>query len=1069
MWAKNNNGSLLHGRVIRLSPVARYGIAIAAAGAATLLSLELDSWSPKPPFLLFFPAIIVSAWLGGLGPGIVATVLCAMAAAFFWMTQFHSLLSGDLADFAGLVVFVGVGYVISVLTETWRQAASSIVQSEEHLKAMFASIGDAVIATDESGRVKRLNTAAESMTGWTEAEAKGRPLEDVFVGIDGKTRLPSENPVHPVLQEGVIKSGPANYTVLFSRDGREISVDASASPIKTAGGRVAGAILVFRDITQRLGLERERTSLLAETERMAEELRHLQALTDTALANLEPDTLIQKLLARIRTALASDTAMLLLVDAGGRHLTPVACDGFPDVMLKDIHIPVAEGVVGRIARSEGALIIDDLSDAEIGPILPKNVKSLVGAPLKIGGRLLGVMHAGTSTPRRFTDADVRLLSLAAGRVALAIRRARLHEAERAARHAAETAEQQLRLALESGRMGTWQWIIGSGEVKWSPGLEAIHGFAPGTFPGTFDAVREEIHPDDRDRVLQSIAKAVESGEDFYVEYRIIRPDGAVRWVEGRGRIFRDSEKRPGRMVGICADITERKQAEEKFRLTVEAAPTAMVLVDHRGIMLFVNSLMEQLAGYTRDELVGESVDRLIPLRFRRQHTDYLAGFFKEAGPRSIGAGRELYVLRKDGTEVPIEIGLSPIETADGTFVIATVTDITERKRVAEAEQQAKRKAEEANRAKDEFLAMLSHELRTPLSSILGWAVILRSGRLPFEQASHALEVIERNARIETQLVDSLLDLSRITAGKLKLNMDRVDLSSVVRAVVDSLRPGADAKGITIDLTVPPGPVTIRGDGGRLQQIFSNLVSNALKFTSRNGHVQIHLTRMDSQVEIQVIDDGEGIHAEFLPLIFDRFLQAESTKERAYGGLGLGLAIVRELVHAHGGTVAGQSPGKGRGSTFTVTLPVLGVVPSSTEVTTPQLEHEELSISKLRVLAVDDDNDARELVALILQSRGALTRTASSAAEALDSISRERPDVLLADIGMPQEDGYTLIQKLRAIERENQQSPLPAIALTAYASPIDREQALMAGYDLHLTKPVDPLVLARAVARVSRKS
>ncbi|PYS36997.1 MAG: hypothetical protein DMG14_22795, partial [Acidobacteria bacterium] len=381
------------------------------------------------------------------------------------------------------------------------------------------------------------------------------------------------------------------------------------------------------------------------------------------------------------------------------------------------------------------------------------------------------------------------------------------------------------------------------------------------------------------------------------------------------------------------------------------------------------------------------------------------------------------------------------------------------------ERTARQAAEEANRAKDEFLAMLSHELRNPLSSILGWATLLRAGQMPLERAAHALEVIERNARVEAQLVESLLDLSRISAGKLKLDDERVHVASVVEAVVDSLRPAADERAITLELRVPRTPVIVIGDSGRLQQIFSNLVANAVKFTSREGHVQVRVNRIGSQAQIQVIDDGAGIDQEFLPHVFDRFRQAETAKTRAHGGLGLGLAIVRELVHAHHGSVIAESPGKGRGSTFTVTLPIPAVIPSHIEPANLQVAGtEEPSTAELRILIVDDDADARELIALVLGSRGALIQSASSASEALESVRRDAPDLIIADIGMPREDGYVLIQRLRTLERERSLKRLSAIALTAYASTSDRDQALAAGYDLHLTKPVGPGDLLMAVAK-----
>jgi CheY-like chemotaxis protein/two-component sensor histidine kinase len=316
-------------------------------------------------------------------------------------------------------------------------------------------------------------------------------------------------------------------------------------------------------------------------------------------------------------------------------------------------------------------------------------------------------------------------------------------------------------------------------------------------------------------------------------------------------------------------------------------------------------------------------------------------------------------------------------------------------------------------------------------------------------------------------VESLLDSSRIAAGKLRLDAERVPLSAVLQSSVDSLRPEAEAKGIRLDLTVPSTPVTLIGDSGRLQQVFSNLLTNSIKFTASGGRVQIRLARNGSQAQVEVADNGEGISVDFLPHVFERFRQAEGAKGRAHGGLGLGLAIVRELVHAHGGTISADSAGKGKGSTFLVALPIPAVIPASVDAAALQLGHgEELSIAELRILVVDDDADTRELVAATLEHRGAVVDTASSAGEALDRIRQDRPDVMLADISMPHEDGYVLIQKLRALEVKDSLKRLPSIALTAQASAADQDRALGEGYDLHLAKPVALNDLAQAVAKLS---
>jgi len=562
---------------------------------------------------------------------------------------------------------------------------------------------------------------------------------------------------------------------------------------------------------------------------------------------------------------------------------------------------------------------------------------------------------------------------------------------------------------------------------------------------------------------------------------LIGKNGTETPIDDSGSPIRDPEGNTLGAVLIFRDITERKRAEEAiheqrewFRVTLSSIGDAVIATDTNGAVTFVNHVAESLTGWTREDAAGQSLEKVFQIvnESTRQQVENPALRAMRDG-RIVGLANHTVLISRDGTEIPIDDAGSPIRNAEGKTIGAVLIfrDVAERRRVEqmqgelfERERLARQSAEEANRTKDEFLAMLSHELRNPLSSILGWATILKAGQIPVERASHAFEVIERNARLEAQLVESLLDLSRIAAGQLRLDTERVDLSPLVQAVVDSVRPAADAKGLTIDVHAPGGVLTVIGDSGRLQQVFSNLLTNAIKFTPRGGHIHVRPARIGSQAQIQVIDDGDGIDASFLPHIFDRFRQAESAKGRAHGGLGLGLAIVRELVHAHGGTVVAESRGKGHGSMFTVTLPIPAVIPAHIEAATLQLKHtEEPSISGLRVLVVDDDADARELVALTLASRGAIVRLASSAAEAFDSASREKPDVMIADIGMPHEDGYMLIKKLRAAERGHSQR-LSAIALTAYASAADRDQALAAGYDLHLTKPVGPSDLTRAAGK-----
>jgi signal transduction histidine kinase/ActR/RegA family two-component response regulator len=396
-------------------------------------------------------------------------------------------------------------------------------------------------------------------------------------------------------------------------------------------------------------------------------------------------------------------------------------------------------------------------------------------------------------------------------------------------------------------------------------------------------------------------------------------------------------------------------------------------------------------------------------------------------------------------------------------------------RVAErtaAEREARRRAEEANRVKDEFLSTVSHELRTPLHAILGWTFLLGKGDLDPAAARRAVATIERNAKAQGQIVDDLLDVSRIITGKLLLEVQRVDLGPVVHAALDAVRPAAEAKEIRLTARLDPLAPAAAGDPNRLQQVIWNLLSNAVKFTPRGGRVEVGLARAGSQVEIEVSDIGMGIPADFLDYVFDRFRQADSSTTRTHGGLGLGLAIVRHLVELHGGTVVATSPGPGQGATFTVRLPAavpaeemaaLAPIPGSAGSSGSAADNGG-SLAGVEVLLVDDEKDVREILPAILGRYGASVRTAASAAEALRSLVRFGADVLVADIGMPDEDGYALIRQVRALDGAI--AAIPALALTAYAAEGDRQKALAAGFAIHLAKPVAPAELAAAVARLA---
>ncbi len=536
-------------------------------------------------------------------------------------------------------------------------------------------------------------------------------------------------------------------------------------------------------------------------------------------------------------------------------------------------------------------------------------------------------------------------------------------------------------------------------------------------------------------------------------------------------------------IAFALPLIERQSSQEALRVSesrlsgiIASVAEAIVTIDEGRRIVVFNPAAERLFRCSAAEAIGQPLDRFIPERFHRAHAEHIrfSSGTESTGP-SVGTLGTLVWQRSDGEEFSIEVSISHVEVTGQTLHTIVLRDVTERER-AEAErarlltreQQARAEAEAANRTKDEFLATVSHELRTPLSAMITWARLLRAGRLDAATTARALETIERNTKVLAQLIDDLLDVSRIISGKLRLEVDTVELASVVAAALEAVRPAAEAKTLVVDCALDPMVGPVAGDPGRLQQVVWNLLANAIKFTPRGGRVRVALDGDGSLARIVVSDTGKGVSPDFLPYIFDRFRQADSTTTRRHGGLGLGLAIVRHLVELHGGTVGVESAGDGCGATFTVCLPIAAV--RHGDHGRPRFPAEQAPerlpvLEGLCVLVVDDQADARESVTAVLEERGAHVVVVASAAEALEAIERYRPQVLVSDIGMPGEDGYELIRKVRAL-RPEEGGRIPAAALTAYARIEDRAQALQAGYQIHVPKPVDPAALIAVVARLA---
>jgi PAS domain S-box-containing protein len=593
-----------------------------------------------------------------------------------------------------------------------------------------------------------------------------------------------------------------------------------------------------------------------------------------------------------------------------------------------------------------------------------------------------------------------------------------------------------------------------------------------------------VNEDTRQLVESPVSKALRLGVVVGLANHtvLVARDGTERPIDDSAAPIRDSNGDVQGVVLVFHDVTERREAERaqgRLAEIVASSDDAIVAKDLNGIITDWNRGAERLFGYTREEAIGRSILMIIPQERREEETLVLS---------TIRSGKrvdhfETVRRRKDGVLVDISLTVSPIRNRHGEIIGASkiARDITERKR-AEAqvqrhlmnEQSLRMEAENANRAKDLFLATLSHELRTPLNAIVGWVGILRAPAVKAEELREGLEVIERNTRAQVRLIEDVLDISRIVSGKLKLNVKTCDLANVIDAAIDSIRPAADAREIAIEKHIDLTARSAHCDAGRMQQVVWNLLSNAIKFTPRRGTVAVTLDRARSRTRLTVSDTGQGISAEFLPYVFDRFRQEDASTRRKLGGLGLGLSIVKQLVELHGGTVHAQSGGEGQGATFVVELPVSAVAapaeqaePESGVMPLTQGASASVRLDGLRIVVVDDEPDARRLLSKVLSESGAAVTAAGSVPDALHAIDATNPQVLVSDIAMPEEDGYDLIRQLR--EKGVDARTLPAVALTAFAHKGYARSALLAGFQVHVAKPVDPRDLLAVVASLTGRT
>jgi PAS domain S-box-containing protein len=627
--------------------------------------------------------------------------------------------------------------------------------------------------------------------------------------------------------------------------------------------------------------------------------------------------------------------------------------------------------------------------------------------------------------------------------------------------------------------------------SWNASAERIFGYAAAEMIGRPITV---LIPPDRQHEEREFLARVRRGERVD-HFRTVRrhKDGRLLAVSVTISPIHDGDGRVVAASKVVRDLSATQELEGRFQAIIDSSDDGIVSKDLNGVVRSWNPGAERVFGYTAAEMIGRPIEVLFPPDRKDEEPRILERLRRGERVDHFETVR----VRKDGTLIDVSVTISPVRGPTGEVIGASkiARDVTaykrllrQREELLESERHARHEAERVGRVKDEFLATLGHELRTPLNAILGWAQLLR-GRAAAAAAGapaaagvggelmelvEGLEVIERNTRVQARLIEDLLDVSRITAGKIRLDVQRVDLGDVVKAAVASVRHAAEGKGVRLQVVLDPLAGPVRGDPGRLQQCAWNLLANAVKFTPRGGKVQVSLERVNSHLELCVADDGEGVAPDLLPHLFERFRQGDSSTKRRHGGLGLGLSIVRHLVELHGGTVRAKSPGIGQGATFCIELPLMPVRapsdqpgdrahPGGPSAASAWADHP--SLAGIAVLVVDDEPDALALVRRVLEECGARVLTAGSAREGLALVAAERPDVIVSDIGMPDEDGYDFVRAVRALPADRG-GRTPAAALTAFARAEDRTRALRAGYQTHVAKPVEPTELTAVVASLA---
>ncbi|HEY9831870.1 MAG TPA: PAS domain S-box protein [Stenomitos sp.] len=1121
----------------------RYGVAGLVVVLVLLLKLLLElQIKVENPFLLFFPAVMFSTWYGGLGPGLFATLTTGLLCYYFFVDLNSSLLFSSVGRTVLSELIVGQSlpwvlkpeqslqlglYLLQALLYSWligvrqgrqpqheslettprtlvqtdpavqnitedfpnlsdsQQGEEILRQSEEHLRLVVQNMPVMMDAFDAEKNIIVWNRECERVTGYSAEEIIGNPqaLKQLYPNAAYREQMFAE--------QGARVQNYRNW---------EWTITCKDGTVKTiAWSNISAEFPIPGWVTWGIGVDvTERQAALGERQQ-----------TEEALKNSQERLLLAQKIGKIGTFewnLQTHELIWTQELEALYGLAPGNFGGRYKDWLKAIH-PEDRA---RAKQQVRCILTQGLDfNMEYRIFWPDGSLHWIASRAR-------VFQDDTGKPQRMIGVNMDITE------------------RKQAEEALKESELRFRIMFNQAAVGIALVALDGYFIQVNPAMCNITGYSRAELLQL--TVQEISHPDEQQSDAAYLQRVLEREINGYsVQKRFFCKDGSIVWVNVTVSVMWDSNGSPKYGIGIIEDIRDRKHAEASQQFLVEASSllaasldyqTTLRNVAHLAIptladwclvdMFQADSSIRQIAIACTDPakqatlnelrrryppdpkthnpvwqrlLQGQSIlypelteSQMVAMAQDNEHLQLL----KSLGRRSV-----MIVPIQSRQQVlgVISFASSALKRRYNPTDLALAEDIARRAataidnaRLYRDSEAARNAAQEANRMKDEFLAILSHELRSPLNAILGWTQMLRTRKFGEAATARALETIERNARAQTQLIEDLLDVSRIIRGKLNLNIYPLNLASVIEAAMNTVGPAADAKGIHMEFISTAGTRLISGDAGRLQQVVWNLLSNAIKFTPQGGRVQVGLDSTHAHTQITVTDTGKGISPDFLPQVFDRFRQADSTTTRSYGGLGLGLAIVRHLVELHGGTVQAESLGEGQGATFIVQLPLLEPskdvsqseslsppyplpnAPSSSELCSANSTAPH-PLRGLRVLVVDDEADTRDFLSTVLELYGAQVRIAASVSQAISEIERLPPDVLVSDVGLPGEDGYSLIRKVRALTSERG-GLIPAVAVTAYAREEDVKQAIAAGFQRHIPKPVESSQLVAVVAHLA---